>query len=91
MNDLREEEAGLEQTALTLMRRHDRTAYRHAGVELVRVPGEEKLRVRTARERTATAETPEDKDEDQGGMILPSPGDDIIEGDPDTLSESEIH
>ncbi len=32
-------------------------SYRWSGVELVRVPGEEKLRVRTARERTATAET----------------------------------
>jgi len=29
----------------------------------VRVPGEEKLRVRTARERTATAESPAEPDE----------------------------
>jgi len=56
LNDLKGEEAGLEQTALALMRRHNKTAWRAAGVELVRVPGEEKLRVRTAYERTATAE-----------------------------------
>lgn len=58
--DLRAEEAGLEQTALHLMRKHNKTAWRAHGVELVRVPGEEKLRVRTSRD-TATAETePED-------------------------------
>lgn len=59
MNTLRQEETGLETTALKLMRKHQKTAWRHAGVELIRVPGEEKLRVRTARERTATAESDE--------------------------------
>jgi hypothetical protein len=59
MNRLRGEETDLELQALKAMRAHDITAYQHAGVELVRVPGEEKLRVRTARERTATAETAE--------------------------------
>lgn len=59
MNSLRQEETGLETTALKLMRKHQKTSWRHAGVELVRVPGEEKLRVRTARERTATAESEE--------------------------------
>jgi hypothetical protein len=59
INDLKAEEVGLETNALALMRKNDRTSYRHSGVELFRVPGEEKLRVRTARERTATAESPE--------------------------------
>ncbi|HLX21654.1 MAG TPA: hypothetical protein VKR23_16025 [Gaiellaceae bacterium] len=62
MNGLRAEETGLESNALKLMRKHQKTSWRHAGVELVRVPGEEKLRVRTARERTATAESEEEPD-----------------------------
>lgn len=60
INDLKAEEAGYEQTALSLMRRNDRTTYQHAGVTLVRVPGEEKLQVKTTRERSATAEAPSD-------------------------------
>lgn len=56
MNQLRQEEGVDCQNALTYM--HDRgiTTYQHAGVELVRVPGAEKLRVRTSKEK-ATAET----------------------------------
>lgn len=73
-NDLRAEEAGLEQTALHLMRKHTKTAWRAHGVELVRVPGEEKLRVRTSREK-ATAETePENTD---AGEELPGGGDEL--------------
>jgi hypothetical protein len=60
MNRLRAEEAADMQQALRLMRQHGRTAYRHAGVELVRVPGEEKLRVRTSRD-AATAESEPDE------------------------------
>ena len=63
MNALRQAEIGYEQKALAQMRNHNITSYRHAGVELVRVPGEEKLRVRTARERTATAEVEPEADE----------------------------
>lgn len=37
----------------------DLTAYRHAGVELVRVPGEEKLRVRKSDEDATTDASPE--------------------------------
>jgi hypothetical protein len=58
MNDLRAEESGLEQSALGLMRRHNKTSWKHANVELIRVPGEEKLRVRTSRTH-ATAEVQE--------------------------------
>lgn len=56
LNKLREDEVGDERIALDLMRTHDLRSYRHAGVELVRAPGEEKLRVRTSRE-SATAES----------------------------------
>jgi hypothetical protein len=61
MNKLRGDEAGYEQSALRIMRESDLRTYRHAGVELSRVPGEEKLRVRTSREN-ATAETAEEGD-----------------------------
>lgn len=61
MNDLRQREAEHLRSALNLMREHNKTAWRAAGVEMVRVPGEEKLRVRTSKEK-ATAETdPEDE------------------------------
>lgn len=60
-NELRAEEADLLKTALPLMRQHGKQSWRHGGVELVRVPGEEVLRVRTSKEK-ATAET-EDEDD----------------------------
>ena len=63
LNDLKQEEAGYEQAALNLMRRNDRTSYQAHGVTLVRVPGEEKLQVKTTRERTATAQTPAEPEE----------------------------
>lgn len=66
INDLKAEEAGYEQTALALMRRNERTTYQHAGVTLVRVPGEEKLQVKTTRERSATAEV---QPSDAGGDV----------------------
>lgn len=62
MAELRELEGTDLRTALKLMRQHDRMTWRAAGVELARVPGEEKLRVRTSKE-SATAESEEDDDE----------------------------
>jgi hypothetical protein len=56
MNQLRADEAGDTQAALTRMRERKITTYQHAGVEMARVPGEEKLRVRTSKEK-ATAST----------------------------------
>lgn len=61
MNKLRQEEAQDLRAALKLMRKHERTSYRHAGVEMARVPGEEKLRVRW--KEGATAEAPADREE----------------------------
>ncbi len=60
LNTLRAEEAGQLRTALGLMRKHEKTTWRAAGVELARVPGEEKLRVRTTKE-PATAEVEDDE------------------------------
>lgn len=65
MNKLRADDAGHLQTALGLMRRYNRTSWRAHGVELVRVPGEEKLRVRTTK-AGATAET---EDEGPGALV----------------------
>lgn len=50
INKLRGEEKGDKQGALREMHSRSVVAYRHAGVELVRVPGEETLRVRTTKE-----------------------------------------
>jgi hypothetical protein len=63
MNRLRQDEASDMQGCLTEMRAKGLTSYRHAGVELARVPGEEKLRVRTSKEKaTAEVEEPEGDD-----------------------------
>jgi hypothetical protein len=61
LNNLRAEESGIMQTTLTTMKKLDVMTYRHAGVELIRVPGEERLRVRTSKAQ-ATAETEPDED-----------------------------
>lgn len=60
MNTLRADEAGHLRTALKLMRKHNRTSWRAAGIEFSRVPGEEKLRVRSSKEK-ATAETDDEQ------------------------------
>lgn len=65
MNKLRGQETDQLTIALKLMRKHERTTWRAAGVELVRVPGEEKLRVRTSKEK-ATGETDEEEQPEQG-------------------------
>lgn len=64
MNELRSQEGDYLKNALKLMRKHERTSWRAAGVELVRVPGEEKLRVRTSKEK-ATAEVEEEEAADE--------------------------
>lgn len=69
----RETEAGLLQAALPVMRNEKLTTYQHAGVELVRVPGEEKLRCRTAKDRATGAVDSEDGAEEPstaGGEIV---------------------
>lgn len=61
-NELRTQETEHMRTTLKLMREHGKTSWRHAGVEAARVPGEEKLRVRTSKEK-ATAEVEDEDDE----------------------------
>ena len=102
INNLRKEEADLEKVALKRMRAHDRTSWRHSGVELIRVPGEEKLRVRTSKE-SATAEVEDERPRRRGRRPVPDPvfeasggresdeapeGHDEAEGGDDALSEA---
>lgn len=67
MNDAKQEEGGLIQTALQVMQNGKVTVYRHGGVELARVPGAEKLRVRLTKEQgdadAGDLEEPEDPEE----------------------------
>ena len=42
-------------TALAPMRRHDRTAWRHAGLEIACVAGEETLRIRKSKTENVSA------------------------------------
>jgi len=64
MARLRAEEGSFETEALRYMRDAKIHTFRHSGVELARVPGEEVLRVRTSK-KGATAETEEDQGQDQ--------------------------
>lgn len=50
INAAKQNEASLEQAALQVMTRDGVTVYKHAGVELVRVPGADKLRVRLVKD-----------------------------------------
>jgi hypothetical protein len=45
-NELKATEDGLLQRAMKLMKKHKKTVWKHDGVELVLVPGDERLRVR---------------------------------------------
>lgn len=51
MNAAKQEEQASIQAALQVMQRDNVTVYKHAGVELARVPGAEKLRVRLVKEQ----------------------------------------
>jgi hypothetical protein len=46
--------------ALQLLRKHDKQVWKHGGVELVRVPGDEKVRVRLVNGEGAADEEEED-------------------------------
>lgn len=60
VNQLRGEDNDLCRHALAYMHDHKVRTYRFAGVELARVPGEEKLRVRTSSEAATTEVEPTD-------------------------------
>lgn len=54
INQLRTDEKGNEQAALKVMQSAEITVYRHSGVELLLVPGDVKLRVRTTKDTAST-------------------------------------
>ena len=56
LNSQRTQEKEHLQTALDLMREHKKKSWAAHGVELIRIPGAEKIRCRTSKEK-ATAET----------------------------------
>lgn len=82
INQLKAAEAGTEQTALNLLRKHNKQSWTHSGVTILRAPGEEKLVVRNARKRTATAEVePEEATGPDPALDVDDEQVDLDEGD----------
>jgi hypothetical protein len=81
MNRIRKEEVGDKRAALQEMHDQGVTSYRHAGVELVRVPGEEVLRVRKSKEDATAASPAKPAPENPGGDIEPAGQVDTDDGD----------
>lgn len=57
-NNAHTDEAAGRQAALNYMHDHELSVYKHAGIELVRVPGEDKLRVRLSKGDTSLSDGP---------------------------------
>lgn len=83
MNDQRGIEGEKCRSALVYMHDNNVTTYRYAGIELARVPGEEKLRVRSSKEK-ATLET-----EDTGRGQEPSETAEALTPDDERLAEQD--
>ena len=66
INTARQEETGLIQSALQTMVKKNLTVYKHAGIELARVPGAEKLRVRVVKEQGDAGDEDLEKGDDLG-------------------------
>jgi hypothetical protein len=62
MNRAKEEEAALVTAALQLMTKRGITVYRHATIELARIPGADRLRIRVTKEPGHADETDRTKD-----------------------------
>lgn len=65
MNDLRSEEKGHLQVAKKLMHQYGKSVYKHAGVQVTLVPGDEKVQVRTYKEDTGDASSSGADDQEQ--------------------------
>lgn len=81
MNAASVEEKSLIATALQVMQDDKRTIYKHSGVELVRVPGADKLRVKL---------TKDSGDAEVSGGTTRSSQDDIVDGS-DPAPASDFH
>ena len=62
MNALITDDTADKRVALEEMHRAEITSYRHAGTEFARVSGEEKIRVRTSKEKATTAAEPTEEE-----------------------------
>lgn len=83
MNAARQEEQGLIQAAMQLMTKKGLPLYKYAHVELTRVPGAEKLRVRIVKDDGAADESDlAPSDADAGDDEDESPDDGADEGEP---------
>jgi len=86
MNDAKQEETGLIQAALQVMVQRGVSVYKHAGIELARVPGAEKLRVRVIKEQgdagAADLEPPaegDDEGEPEQSVDAADAGEDVVQ------------
>lgn len=64
LNELRAQEKGQLVMALRELRKHNRTVYKAHGIELVRVPGEERVRVRLVAGQGAADTDPDEEPPD---------------------------
>lgn len=64
MNELRAEEKGHLQLARKLMHKYGKTVYKHAGVQMALVPGDEKITVKVLRDNGEASSSGSD---DAGG------------------------
>lgn len=90
LSELRQDEQSDLQAALKRMRERGLTSYRHAGVEMSRVPGEEKLRVRVTSRGDATAENGPDLEDgagNDGGEGMVDQGE--LHGDEGSLEDGD--
>lgn len=79
MNELRGEEKGYLSTARSLMHKYGKSVYKHAGVEIVLVPGDEKVRVRILKDdgnasASGQSDAPDVVEGDRGGSDEPAAG-----------------
>jgi hypothetical protein len=81
MNDLRAEERGHLQVAKKLMHQYGKSVYKHAGVQITLVPGDEKVQVRVLKDDGDASSSGSD---DAGEGEAPDAGD---AGDGDAAGE----
>jgi hypothetical protein len=89
INNLRADDAGDYQLALDRLRKIGRTSYNRFGVEMVRVPGEEKLRVRTSGTNAASSEAGEPAGGDDPDVEAMDAEQDDVDGDADEQGDGE--
>lgn len=69
MNELRAEEKGHMQLARKLMHQYRKSVYKHTGVEIVLVPGDEKVRVRVLKDDGSGSSSGQDDNQDDSQEV----------------------